>query len=89
MNSSMTLKQGLIGNLFIEKNLKLKNENYCLISAGMDNILSNYSYYTAFITMIMFKDILKIQILSSSYLTSYILFTTLQWMELYHPKGAV
>ena len=74
----MTLKQGLIGNLFIEKNLKLKNENYCLISAGMDNILSNYSYYTAFITMIMFKDILKIQILSSSYLTSYILFTTLQ-----------
>lgn len=50
----MTLKQRLIGNLFIEKNLKLKNENYCLISGVMDNLLSNY---TAFITMIIFKDI--------------------------------
>ena len=49
-----------------------------LISGVMDNILSNYSYYTAFKTMIIFKDILKIQILSSTYLTSYILFTTLQ-----------
>lgn len=53
----MTIKEGLTGNLFIEKNLKLKNENYCLISGVMDNLLSNYSYYTAFITMIIFKDI--------------------------------
>lgn len=57
MNTSMTIKEGLTGNLFIEKNLKLKNENYCLISGVMDNLLSNYSYYTAFITMIIFKDI--------------------------------
>ena len=51
MNSSITLKQGLIGIPFIEKNLKLKNENYCLISGVIDNLLSNYTCYIAFITI--------------------------------------